>query len=160
MVLEDRGVPAENFLELQEYAVADAWRIDDSIEEFRTILKGHGLGNGYRLAHTMQRLNELGLDLKHQDTSKVVDNPFLARVRKFAKNHVLRDIKHGARIPVPNSWLLVGVADEGPAYQRDGLENVYCLLPGKIYGALFALLCPQPLRADLYLLSLRPESRR
>lgn len=159
MTLEDRGVPSEHFMELQQDAVADARKIDDSIEEFRTILKCHGLGNGYRLAHTMQRLGELGLDLKPGDSTKIVDNPFLARVRNFAKNHVLRDIKHGARIPVPNSWLLVGVADEGPTYQNTGIGDVFCLSPGKIYGALLVSLYELPC-SELQLSSLCAESGR
>jgi RNA-dependent RNA polymerase len=158
MVLEDRGVPSKNFMELQEDAVAAAWKIDDTIEEFRAILRSHGLGNGYRLAHTMQRLHELGLDLKLSDPAKVVDNTFLNRVRKFAKNHVLRDIKHGARIPVPNSWLLVGVADEGPAYKKAGLDNVFCLPAGKIFGALHVQPAPTS-PSDIHLPSLCSESR-
>jgi RNA-dependent RNA polymerase len=134
MILEDRGVRLDAFLALQESAVADARRIDDSIDEFRSVLKAHALGSGYRLAHTLERISKLGLDLKSDDESKAADTLFLNRVRNFAKNHVLRDIKHSARIPVPNSWLLVGVADEGPAYVNEGYQNVFCLPAGKIYG--------------------------
>jgi RNA-dependent RNA polymerase len=47
---------------------------------------------------------------------------------------IMRDIKHSARILVPDSHLLVGIADEGPAYVNAGFENVYCLAPGFIYG--------------------------
>jgi RNA-dependent RNA polymerase len=49
-------------------------------------------------------------------------------------NDVLRDIKHSARIPIPESYLLVGVADEGPAYKKAGLTNVYILPEGNIFG--------------------------
>jgi RNA-dependent RNA polymerase len=141
MILEDRGVRLDAFLELQEVAVADARRIDDSqaIEEFCRVLKGHSLGSAYRLAYIMERISELGLDLNSGDKNTVADTPFLNRVRHFAKNHVLRDIKHGARIPIPNSWLLVGVADEGPAYISEGLENVFCLSDGQIYGTVALL---------------------
>lgn len=48
---------------------------------------------------------------------------------------ILREIKHGARIPVPDSYLLVGVADEGPAYVgKPGYEKVHCLSEHEIYG--------------------------
>jgi RNA-dependent RNA polymerase len=134
MILEDRGVRLDALLALQESAVADARRIDDSIDEFCRVLKAHTLGSGYRLAHTLERISKLGLDLKSDDESKAADTLFLNRVRNFAKNHVLRDMKHSARIPVPNSWLLVGVADEGPAYVNKGYQNVFCLQAGKIYG--------------------------
>src|SRR5271170_4586127 len=98
MILEDRGVRLEAFMRLQESAVADARKIDNSIDEFRGLLKAHSLGTGYRLAYTMERINELGLDLLSPSESKVADTPFLSRVRHFAKNHVLRDIKHSTRI--------------------------------------------------------------
>jgi len=51
-------------------------------------------------------------------------------------NHCLREIKYKARIPVPKSYQLVGVADEGRAYIDEGLkeEDVYTLKPWQIYG--------------------------
>jgi RNA-dependent RNA polymerase len=137
MVLEDRNVRKEDFVTLQEVAVADARMIDDSIEQFRKVLNAHALGNGYHLSHIMKRLNELELDIGRHATQGV-DSPFFARLRRVAMNHVLRDIKHSARIPVPKSYLLVGVADEGPAYKRLGYKNVYELPAGKIYGMCIA----------------------
>jgi RNA-dependent RNA polymerase len=40
-------------------------------------------------------------------------------------NHSFREVKFKARIPVPQSYQLVGVADEGQAYINEGKENVY-----------------------------------
>jgi RNA-dependent RNA polymerase len=134
MVLEDRGVRREAFEELQDMAVADARTIDDSIDNFCKILSKHYLGHGFHLEFLMKRLECLNLDLKNKKGREAINDPFLSRVRQVAMNHVLRDIKHGARIPVPNSWLLVGVADEGPAYQSMGYKSVYCLPQDKIYG--------------------------
>jgi RNA-dependent RNA polymerase len=134
MVLEDRGVKKDSFMALQDMAVADARTIDDSLLQFQRVLKAHSLGGGFRLDFILDQLMKLGLDLKSRDPEKTLDNVFLGRVRHFAMTHVLRDIKHGARIPIPNSWLLVGVADEGPAYVNAGYENVYVLQKGKIYG--------------------------
>jgi RNA-dependent RNA polymerase len=134
MVLEDRGVKKYSFMALQDMAVADARTIDDSLLQFQRVLKAHSLGGGFRLDFILDQLMKLGLDLKSRDPEQTLDNVFLGRVRHFAMTHVLRDIKHGARIPIPNSWLLVGVADEGPAYVNAGYENVYVLKKGKIYG--------------------------
>jgi RNA-dependent RNA polymerase len=63
-----------------------------------------------------------------------MDNPFFSQLRQVAKNDVLRDIKHSARIPVPDSYLLVGVADEGPAYEAAGDTNIFKLQESQIYG--------------------------
>jgi RNA-dependent RNA polymerase len=53
-------------------------------------------------------------------------------------HHTLREIKHNSRIPVKKGWLLPGIADEGPAYIRDGESdtNVLTLGAGEIYGRL------------------------
>lgn len=73
--------------------------------------------------------------MPEEETAKYrLNNPFFERALQFAKNHVLRDIKHGARIPIPDGHHLVGVADEGPAYKAAGHENVYCLPESHIYG--------------------------
>lgn len=134
MVMEDLGVKKEAFLALQNQAIADARTINDSLEHFCRFLKAHRLGNNFRLLSIMEKLQGLGLDIKHNNPNFLIDNPFLSRVRQFSMNHVLRNIKHGARIPIPKSHLLVGVADEGPAYKDAGYNNVYCLPEGRIYG--------------------------
>lgn len=70
----------------------------------------------------------------------MLNNSFLSSTLKFAEFHVLREIKHRARIPVKDSYVLVGVADEGPEYRGRGIkrineQKVYCLIEGNIYGA-------------------------
>lgn len=135
MILEDRGVTKEVFLELQDAAVADARTIDESSTQFRTVLDSHGLGRSYRLSSILARLQDLELDLHPGKQGPGIDNPFLRQLRQVAMTDVLRDIKHSARIPVPDSYLLVGVADEGPAYRDAGYDNVYVLPEGHIYGA-------------------------
>lgn len=161
MILEDRGVKKDSFMALQDMAVADARTIDDSLVQFRQVLKAHSLGGGFRLDFILDQLMKLGLDLKSHNPEQRLDNPFLAQVRHFAMTHVLRDIKHGARIPIPRSWLLVGVADEGPAYVGPGSQNVYKLPKGKIYGQglFFYVLSTQP-STKLILSSMRPDTRR
>ncbi|KAJ7461474.1 RNA dependent RNA polymerase-domain-containing protein [Mycena latifolia] len=134
MALEDRGVRQTAFRKLQDIAVAAAQTIDDSISQFRAVLRDHSLGNVYRLSFLLQQLEALGLDLQPKHRTPGIDNEFFNQLRGVAKNDVLRDIKHSARIPIPESYLLVGVADEGPAYRRAGYQNVYELPPGKIYA--------------------------
>ena len=44
-----------------------------------------------------------------------MDNPFFRQLRQVAMDpNVLRDIRHSVKIPIPDSHLLAGVADEGP----------------------------------------------
>jgi RNA-dependent RNA polymerase len=52
-------------------------------------------------------------------------------------NHSLREVKFKARISVPKSYQLVGVADEGQAYIEEGVnaEDVFTLSPSTNYGA-------------------------
>lgn len=133
MVLEDRGAPKEVFMNLQKIAVADARMAHDSADLFAKLLESHHLSYNYRLAEILRRLNTLGLELKPNHLQQPLDTPFLARLRACAINHVLREVKHEARIPIPNSYMLVGVADEGPAYVEKGLKNVHCLPQGKIF---------------------------
>lgn len=135
MVLEDLGVRKEALQDLQDAAVTEARTIDDSINQFRDVLKSHHLGSAYRLREILTRLKDkFNMDLRSNGKTIAVDDPFLRQLRQVAMNDILRDIKHSARIPVPQSYLLVGVADEGPAYVAEGRENVYCLGEGEIYG--------------------------
>ena len=121
---------------MQNLAVERARTIHDSISQFNDVLASHSLGSGYRLRHTMERLQDrYNMDFKSEGRRIVsMDNPFFSQLRQVAMNDVLRDIKHSARIPVPDSYLLVGVADEGPAYEAAGYTNIFKLNEFEIYG--------------------------
>ena len=136
MLLEDVGVRKESLKDLQDLAVASARTVDDSISQFNVVLASHNLGSGYRLRQIMGRLQDrYNMDLKSEGRQIIsMDNSFFSQLRQVAMNDVLRDIKHSARIPVPNSYLLVGVADEGPAYEAAGKTNVFKLQASQIYG--------------------------
>ena len=134
MILEDVGVRKEAFQELQDNAVADAKTIDDSISHFVGVLASHHLGSSYRLREILCRLrDDFNMDLTSNGKAITMDTPFLRQIRQVAMRDILRDIKHSARIPIPKSYLLVGIADEGPAYKAED-ENVFCLKEGEIYG--------------------------
>lgn len=134
MILEDRGVDKNAFIELQESTKRDIHTASDSMELFYRLLRAHKLGTSFALDFIIRRLRMIGMGFKHEKNVTVLKNPFIDRLIHFAKNHVLRDVKHGARIPIPDSYLLVGVADEGPAYEAEGVENVYCLAKNEIFG--------------------------
>ncbi|KAI1797790.1 RdRP-domain-containing protein [Ganoderma leucocontextum] len=106
MLLEGLGVPYETFRRLQDEAVHDAQQSVTSLERSARLLEAHGLGVSFRLTSAMLGLHKLGLGPPDGDV-------FWRQIMDFAINHVLRELKHHARIPVPgrDSWTLVGVAD-------------------------------------------------
>lgn len=133
MVLEDRGVSIQAFLELQERAVSDTRRADGSLSMFVDLLEKHKLCQNFWVSDILKRLGSLGFELNPDQMQLPLNTPFLSRLRSYAINHVLRGVKYRARIPIPESYMLPGVADEGPAYvnRRD---NIYCLPQGKIFA--------------------------
>lgn len=135
MIMEDRGVDKNAFIELQERTKTDIHTASDSMELFYRLLKVHKLGQAFGLDYIIRRLRTIGMGFKHEKDVTVLKDPFIDRLIHFAKNDVLRDVKHGARIPIPDSYLLVGIADEGPAYEAEGVENVYTLKENEIFGA-------------------------
>ena len=135
MVLEDRGVTKKAFMDLQRDAIAEIHMSSDSIMQCRTLFRAHSLGSAFRLSYICQFLHAIGMGMPHEQyTDVVLRDPFFERLVQFGKNDVLRSIKHNARIPVKQSWLLVGVADEGFAYEAEGCENVFKLEEGQIFG--------------------------
>ncbi|KAF8809111.1 hypothetical protein BYT27DRAFT_6534909 [Phlegmacium glaucopus] len=76
------------------------------------------------------------MDLKSDSWRTIpVDNPFFSQLRQVAMDDILRNIYNGARVPVPDSYLL-GVADEGPAYEAAGYTNVFKLEESQIYACI------------------------
>ena len=105
MLLEGLGVPYDVFQSLQDEAVRDAKQSVQSLERSGRLLEGHGLGTSFRLTSVMLSLHKLGVGS--------LEDAFWRQMMDYAINHVLRELKHHARIPVPGqeSWTLVGVAD-------------------------------------------------
>ncbi|KAH9066234.1 RdRP-domain-containing protein [Lactarius vividus] len=136
MALEDRGVKKEAFIDLQEDAKAKIYLSSDSLEVFAEQLRDHSMGGQYHLAFILKQLNNLGLDFKSGINKTAIGKPFFESLLRYSMNHSLREVKFKARIPVPKSFQLVGVADEGRAYIDEGLkeEDVFTLPPGRIYA--------------------------
>jgi len=143
VVLEDRKVPASVFLKIQDDALADVAGAKQSIATACKFLYENGLGWGFSLRYILEQLGKLGLDLEKtariDDDSSVLNNNFILNTLKFAEFHVLRDIKHRARIPIKDSHVLVGVVDEGIEYRKRkikkiGDEAIYCLSEFNVFG--------------------------
>ncbi|PSR72411.1 hypothetical protein PHLCEN_2v11754 [Hermanssonia centrifuga] len=120
MILEALGIPYEVFAKLQRAAVQDAQQSVNSLERSARLLEAYGLGASYRMTSVMLSLHKLGVGPLSED-------PFWRRMMDFSVNHVLRELKYHARIPVPQAWNLVGVADIH-GYLKKG-EIFGCIVP-------------------------------
>jgi RNA-dependent RNA polymerase len=137
MALEDRGVEKSTFTNLLENAKAKTYLSSNSLENFAERLRDQSMGTQYGLPSILEQLNHFGLDFRASADKTAIERPFFESILRHFMNHSLREVKFKARIPVPNSYQLVGVADEGQAYINEGLkeEDVFTLKPGCIYGA-------------------------
>ncbi|KAF9450089.1 RdRP-domain-containing protein [Macrolepiota fuliginosa MF-IS2] len=104
MILEGLGVPYEVFKGFQDQAVRETKAATRSLSAAAHLLQTHGLGLSFKLPSVMVSLGKLDLEVLAQD-------PFFDQLLRLGIYHVLRDLKHRARIPIPNAWTLVGVAD-------------------------------------------------
>lgn len=112
MLLEGLGIPYDVFQTLQDAAVQDVSEAAGSLEKAAKTIDQFGLATSYRLSSTLQHLAKLGLT-----PSDLGD--FYDQMLTFAVHHILRDLKHHARIPVHEGYTLVGVADIH-RYLREG----------------------------------------
>jgi RNA-dependent RNA polymerase len=104
MLLEGLGVPYRVFEAYQNTAVKDAEDAIESLVRTARLLEGHGLGTSFRLPSVLLNIQQkLGVTR--------IQDPFYRRMQEFAIHHVLREMKHKARIPIPGGFILVGVAD-------------------------------------------------
>ncbi|KAG6872879.1 hypothetical protein C0995_005737 [Termitomyces sp. Mi166 len=104
MLLENLGVKYEVFEYFQNQAVLEAEQSTESLERAARLLENYGLGSSFRLPSVMLSLAKLNV-------ADELDNQFYRQIMEYAIHHVLRLLKNHARIPIPNAWTLVGVAD-------------------------------------------------
>lgn len=101
--MQTNGVPAQVFIDLQDRAVHDIEMATMDLQECATkLLDAHGCGTSYRLSSIFVNLHKLGIGLKDEKLDITLDDPFINRAIGFVSNHILRDVKHKARIPVPS----------------------------------------------------------
>ncbi|KAF9030149.1 RdRP-domain-containing protein [Hymenopellis radicata] len=116
MILEGLGVPYQVFKKYQDNAIKKVNLATSSGDSAALFLNDLGLGTAYRVSGTLMRL---GVPLP-QDS-------FYSRAMLYARNDALRDIKHKSRIPIPDTYNLVGVADVH-GFLKEG-EVFVCLEP-------------------------------
>jgi RNA-dependent RNA polymerase len=104
MILEGLGIPCNVFMKLQDAAVQEVEAAVTSLEKAAKTLDKFGLAVSYRVSSTLLHLSKLGLD--PCDMDDFYDQMLLCSIY-----HILRDLKHHARIPVDDGYTLVGVAD-------------------------------------------------
>lgn len=121
MLLETLGLEKGTFLELQRNAVKVTKDAVESLGTASELLEAHGLGTSFSLKSVFGNMARMGADLGTQDDMW----PFLEHVLSFCTNHVLRDLKYRARIPIPNGCMLVGIADEYDLLQEGQIYGEY-----------------------------------
>ncbi|KAK0238675.1 RdRP-domain-containing protein [Armillaria nabsnona] len=126
-LLEHHEVPHKSFTDLQDRSIAEVRQIKKSLDAAATTFTHHGLGASFHLeslfrniARTLQV--ELSEDL---DSESGVHYGLLKTVIAYGATHILREIKHRARIRVPGSYTLIGVSDEWD-----------CLEEGQVYATI------------------------
>lgn len=120
MLLEGLGVPYTTFKKYQDMAVLATKDAAKSLKQAAALFERHGLGASYRLPSIMLSLEKLYI-------SSLPNNQFYRKMLAYAINHVLRDLKNHARIPIPGAWTLVGVADVHQYLKPD--EIFACVRP-------------------------------
>jgi RNA-dependent RNA polymerase len=152
---------------LQDAVKRRVYATRDSLEGLPGLLKSYGIGEPFHLAFILNHLTKLGLGPKDTFDKRAFRNGFLGRLLRDSTHHVLRELKYHARIPVPGSYQLVGVADEGQGYIREGTDpkKVFTLEKGHIYGMFLRsslariwhswssakFVCRKPLARNLYI---------
>ena len=153
-MLEDRKIHPSVFMEIQEAALNDVRGAQESIETACKFLSKNNLSKGFSMRYILEQLEKLGFDFqKRPEIARIDDDPadasntndwvlnnkFILSTLKFAEFQVLRDIKHRARIPIEDSHVLVGIADEGQEYRLRGIkkigeQKIEILTEGNVFG--------------------------
>jgi len=104
-ILEYLGVKNESFINLQEMAIRDIQSSRTSFLKASKLLAQHGLGASFRLPSlltnlkTQFNLGPAGVSIFKDDC---LDHHLINESIRCACAHALREIKHGAHIPVPD----------------------------------------------------------
>ena len=133
--MECLGVPALRFLELQGKVLEELEKAKTSLNVFKNMLRLHDLGSPLALSSIIEDLlNLMNHDPNETPLTPATLGPFIQSLISFATVHASRALKYQARIPVPNSWTLVGVADEGYRYWKAGMKNMRTLREREVFS--------------------------
>ncbi|KAG9002982.1 hypothetical protein FRB90_011273 [Tulasnella sp. 427] len=128
MLLDTLGVTHAAFIRLQDAALEDAKDALNHPDSSAMLMEQHGLGEAFELPGLLTRFRKYGLQNLHER------DPFFRKLLSFSLYHAQRELKYHARILVPGSWTVVGVADihnqleDGEIYaciHRQGEEREY-----------------------------------
>lgn len=161
-ILEDLGIPDEVFLTLQKQVVARVETSRTSLTRSAKLMEQSSMAASSGMPSILKGLGRL-LGPQANHCSRFIDECLDLMVMQC-----LRDLKYRARIPLENSYTLVGVADEDDFLQPDeiyaciqhqGAEPIYlegpltisrspCLHPGDVrvvtgVGKLDPILAPR-----------------
>lgn len=115
-VLEDLGVADQTFIDLQQDAVNELRDSTKSAAFAANFLKRQRIASGpLRFPWMIEVLYNIGLNFR--------DDTFLERVLELTLLTALRDLKHKARIPVPQAVNLMGIVDETGILEEG---EIYC----------------------------------
>lgn len=105
-LLETLGVPAANFINIQDSAVAEVREAVDDVGSALRLYRNNGFGHAAEIGELLQTLNRtLGLD-------GITDVEFLKKCNLTCLTSALRSIKYKARCKVDQAWTLMGIMDE------------------------------------------------
>jgi hypothetical protein len=115
-LLEDLKVKKETFMDLQRDAINELRESTKSAHLAANFLKRRGVAPAsVKLPWMIESLHNIGLNFRKDE--------FLERALELALLTALRDLKHRARIPVPNGVTLIGIVDE-TGFLKEG--EIYC----------------------------------
>ncbi|GME22105.1 RNA-dependent RNA polymerase eukaryotic-type [Neofusicoccum parvum] len=116
-ILEDLGVDAHVFLDLQNNMIEQLRRITKSPINAATFLEHARVVQATRMPYLFRMLDEMGLSFNEDD--------FMSHVVEIAALSQLRDIKHRSRILVERGVTLYGIMDETGFL---GEDEIYCVI--------------------------------
>jgi RNA-dependent RNA polymerase len=133
-LLEDLGVPAEPFIKLQRAATKGIRKSRSTLRSATKLVQEWGLGTSTGITSTLPFL------LNNPATATAAfSNPFISALLDATTLHAIREIKHSARIPLPQDCFnLVGVLDhsgvleEGQIYARIERQGTTTYVQGTI----------------------------
>lgn len=120
-VLEDLQVPEEAFMAMLTDAISHAQQLKQYTRETRRQLTLHGLGMSFGVTELVEAIANLLRTNKLEPFKEGGSlSTFIANSLEYAEVHILRLLKHKARIPVPNAHVGVAIADESGTLKEVG----------------------------------------
>lgn len=162
-ILEDLAIPFSTFLHLQRDVVKDVEQSKTSLSGSAKLLDRLSLGANSNVARTFRAIAKLlKIDVVGRNG---LEDSLISAIVNLAVVESFREIKFKARIPLPGSWTLVGIADEdsyleeGEIYacvQERGKERVY--LSGEVAISRSPWIHPGDVRVRIISSKIPPEA--